>query len=177
MHKITNKSEFVAWANFVNLAPGKSICDLQDVFARSDESLLKSIYLEIEGIDRRIVTFGIYKAMGDETFFQFIRAFARRNAEKIVEKEEERLNRGYDELALEKQQLQDENNNLRSSLISTEQRLKEVCRRSYDQVAKIEQLQEENDKLQSFRDTIIAGLDAKRSDYDKDMAAWNPEED
>jgi len=68
-----------------------------------------------------------------------------------------------------KRTVEDENDNLRSSLTSMtcridldREEIRDQAIKIRDYEALIEQLQEENDKLQSFRDTIIAGLDAKR---------------
>ena len=87
--------------------------------------------------------------------------------------------------------LQIENQNLNSSLHSAKHQLSQgeafyqeqaeelkesrvLINKQNDQIGN---MKEELEKLQSFRDVVIAGLDANRSDYDKDMAAWNPEED
>jgi len=178
MHKINTQEDLTQWAVEVNVAPFNKICDYQDVFARSDVGSLRIFYLDLERNDRDVVTFSIYKALDKQTFWWFIKAYSTRQAEEVIGREEERLADKYNELACkafrmkeDKQQLQDENDNLRSSLTSMtcridldREEIRDQAIKIRDYEALIEQLQEENDKLQSFRDTIIAGLDAKCDD-------------
>ncbi len=89
--EITNKDEFLKWSNDVNNSqnthPPAFICDLQDVFARSNPTTIKTIFLETVrpgSQETRLLTFAIHKAMGEEPLFSILKSWARQEAEKII---------------------------------------------------------------------------------------------
>jgi hypothetical protein len=97
---ITNLVEFEAWAVRVNQAAagGEFMCDLQDVFARSEMTALKEIFWAAydKGIARMLL-FGIFKCMGDDKLLEFTKYLSRRLAEGYIVQEEARLDKKYED--------------------------------------------------------------------------------
>ncbi len=67
--KITTPAEFKAWAETVNTPQANNfMCDLQDIYARSNPETIRQIFTAPEHrADRRLLTFAVYKAMGEQT--------------------------------------------------------------------------------------------------------------
>ena len=93
---ITNLVEFEAWAVRVNQAAagGEFMCDLQDVFSRSEMTALKEIFWAAyeKGI-ARLLLFGIFKCMGDDKLLEFTKYLSRRLAEGYIVQEEARMDK------------------------------------------------------------------------------------
>ena len=137
---IETKEEFLVWAKEVNACMSAKVrCDLQDVFARSSFDLLKKLFLESEN-EKQILTFSISKAMGEDTCYKFIKAWALKKAHEAIEEEQADINLKYAAL-WEKQKafeegkkqvdliinsLQRDNADLREELKRSQKRLQEV---------------------------------------------------
>ena len=76
--KIESKEDFLAWCFLVNENMGAKtqlpICDLQDVFAHSDQKIIKEHITEDfkSKLSIRMYLFAIYKAMGHDTFMDYM---------------------------------------------------------------------------------------------------------
>jgi len=88
---ITTHYDFIVWANRVNEAYGKEhLCDLQDVFARSEFDVLKTWFIDDEA-NRRLLLFAIYKCMGDDKFWEFVNCHVRHQANGKIEQWEREI--------------------------------------------------------------------------------------
>jgi hypothetical protein len=91
MKRIENIADFLNWSHEANLCLDSHMkCDLQDTFARSDIKILKRLFID-NITEKRILLFGIYKTMSDETFFDFVNAYARHEANRVIEEQQEDL--------------------------------------------------------------------------------------
>ena len=98
MKQICDLNDFLYWAKQVNLCFSTTgLPDLQDIFARSDYKKLHKIFMEAEYNDRRHMIFGIYKAMSDDVFFDYINLVIDANVNRIMEKEELELSNKWAE--------------------------------------------------------------------------------
>lgn len=95
--RITDAETFTLWAKTVNESNGNAhLCDLQDMYARSDRDTLIELYTAPDGtIDRRLITFGVYKAMGDDALFTLLKKWARNRAEAHLDAETARIDREH----------------------------------------------------------------------------------
>jgi hypothetical protein len=105
MKQIQNKEDFLKWANDVNFSTDNKrsgIWDLQDIFARSgngnmDE--LKAMFLDVTNTEKQLLTFSIAKAMGEETAYRFIKAWAKRQANIVIEEQQKDIEEEYQKIA------------------------------------------------------------------------------
>ncbi len=108
MKQITSKEEFLAWAKNVNFSTERKqngICDLQDVFVRGQDADMKDLiswYIEVTQTERQLLTFSIIKAMGEETCFRFLKAWARKQANICIEENQQEVLDGYAKLDTER---------------------------------------------------------------------------
>ncbi len=108
MKEITCKEEFLRWAKDVNFSSENKrngICDLQDVFTRNQNGEMKALkgwYLEVSHMERQALTFSIIKAMGEETAFRFLKAWALKQANQCIEDNQKAIEDGYDKLTKER---------------------------------------------------------------------------
>jgi len=83
--KIETKEQLIEWAKEANLCCNtKQTVALQDIFARSSIQTISDIYNGNMGSDRRLVTFSIYKIMGDDMVIKYLMEYAKQRAMAIV---------------------------------------------------------------------------------------------
>jgi len=100
--KIENITDFLQWAKQVNLCfSSKGMPDLQDEFARTDRKVLQDIFIGAEQNDRRLLLFGIYKAMSDDVFFDYINHVVNNKVNKIAEQLELEISNRWTEIKTE----------------------------------------------------------------------------
>jgi hypothetical protein len=86
MNRIETKEEMVKWAELVNHCTTlQEKIDLQDVWGHSVADTLKELYTGDLETNRHLVTFSLFKCMGEETAFQYINMFSRRQGMRIAE--------------------------------------------------------------------------------------------
>lgn len=81
------------------------ICDLQDIFVRNQDAemkQLKSWFLEVNQTEKQLLTFSIIKAMGEETAYRFMKAWARKQANICIEENQQEILDGYKKLDIER---------------------------------------------------------------------------
>ena len=91
IHKIETSNDLAVWCQAVN-QPLKTMCDLQDVYARSDEKLIRDIFLEQPMNDKEFTIFAIQKCMGSDPMFRLMKSWARNQAEIVIEDNDKMLN-------------------------------------------------------------------------------------
>jgi len=86
----------MTWANEVNQIA--KICDLQDVFARSNVKEIKGFFKELTHNDKELCIFSIQKAMGSATLYDFVRMIARDNAIEYIENENAEITKRWQDV-------------------------------------------------------------------------------
>lgn len=105
MKQIQSKEDFLKWARDVNYtmeSRKNNICDLQDVFARSGNGKmdeLKAMFLGASETEKQLLTFSITKAMGEETAYRFIKAWARKQANICIDESQKDIEEEYKKLS------------------------------------------------------------------------------
>jgi len=82
MKRIENITDFIAWSKEVNLS--SKLCDLQDVYARSDQNLLNDLFFDMLKNDKHLIIFAVQKCMGSENFLNFINGYVNRLANREI---------------------------------------------------------------------------------------------
>ena len=168
MRKIETKANFMEWCNTVNHGDYKHMCDYQDMFAHSDAHTLKTLFLAADSMDKELMLFCIQKAMGAHTVFDFCRAFAREQAEKIIEESEQSLAGEWTQLATEKrifesgkegldrlvEILKKERTDFENKYTSACKMISDLNNEKYTLEIDIEKLVEENTRLKDFEQHI-----------------------
>jgi len=109
--EIQNKEDFLKWANAVNYSTESKrngIADLQDTFYRDqdgDMKALKTMFLEANNTEKHLLTFSILKAMGEETAYRFIKAWAKKQADLIINEYQKDIEGEYQKLANDRMSL------------------------------------------------------------------------
>ena len=78
--KIETVIDFEKWASAVNHGTAPT-CDLQDIFARSDNAKLRSMFAQEAKNQRNLLIFSIQKAMRGDAMLDFVRSYARAQAQ------------------------------------------------------------------------------------------------
>ncbi len=172
MKEIKSKEEFLQWAKDVNFcmeSKRNHICDLQDVFCRGqdgDMKQLKTWFLDVSPIEKQLLTFSIIKAMGEETAYRFIKAWARRQADICIEENMKEIDDGLKRLneerwafAQEKGEIDKKINN-QSKIIS-------------DLNGKLESKEFTNAQLHKTITHLEQTIDTQRNDLDAAYKAIN----
>lgn len=108
MKKIETKQDLEMWCKEVNaFNNAKTVCDLQDVYARSDMKVIKSLFLSQEQYEKELTIFCVSKTMGQEPMFRLMKAWALNQAQIVIDKEIETLDKRHQELALAELTLRD----------------------------------------------------------------------
>jgi len=90
--KIETLEDFLAWANEVNTNGNiKDKNELQDIFARSDSSTLKDIFIKVGKTNnsRRMLLFSIIKSQGEDAAFEFINDFVTARVNDVIHEYEQ----------------------------------------------------------------------------------------
>ena len=145
MKKITSTDDFLEWANQVNRETG-FLCDLQNIYAKSEMELLKNIFFNMAKNDKHIIIFAVQKCMGSENFIDFIRSYIHKEGEHWIDIEIKKINKEWNNIINEKQANEKKNNDYinKINVISiSNDSLKErlECQKNV-----ISSLREENDK-------------------------------
>lgn len=98
IHKIENEEDLKGWCREVNSGNHKHLCDLQDVYARSDEKTIIDIFLAQEMNEKELTIFAVQKGMGSEKMFRLMKSWARQQAEICIEENEGHLAERFKEL-------------------------------------------------------------------------------
>ena len=100
MKQIESETDLMQWAASVNHSV--KMCDLQDVYARSDVKLLKKWFNESSQNDRELLVFSIQKCMGSACLLDLVRCYARFQANMLIEQEQEEINAQWSTVLTEK---------------------------------------------------------------------------
>ena len=148
LKKIESAEHFVQWANAVNNASNKEICDLQDVFGHSSYADLYRIFNNDLSGSRSLVTFAINKCMGAEQFENFIKDWVayRMNTE---------WQKIYDELT---QELSDKWTEVQASLNNVNRMKLEFENEKAGLKNEVEQLTKRNTELTDHNDDLRKSL-------------------
>ncbi len=116
--KIVNNLDFENWNKSVNHATQQ--CDLQDVFARSNLTELKCMFLDQSKSDKHLSIFAINKCMGAETMLQFVHAYSRHTSETYINEYEDtegkELDTLRDALTIEKAEFESEKTEVKATI-------------------------------------------------------------
>jgi len=168
MKEIQNKEDFLKWAHQVNLSTENKrngIADLQDVFCRGQDGEMKSLtamFLEVNATEKQLLTFSIIKAMGEETAYKFIKAWARKQADIVINEYQKDIEDSYKKLSEEKMAFITEKREIENKLSASEITINEL--RDALKLSRIN-----NDGLYS----TISRLQQKIDEQDKDLGAAN----
>jgi len=112
MKKIESMEDLKLWIQRVNSGnSNKAMCDLQDVFAHSEEKELVKFFLSQDVYEKELTAFCIGKAMGQEKLFRFMKSWAREQAHKVIEENEVDLGKRFDQLNKERYEFEMEKQN------------------------------------------------------------------
>ena len=128
MKKIESQEDFTAWCQTVNHAMHNKICDLQDVFARSEFNELKGYFVELPQNDKELAVFSIQKAMGSATLFEFIKLYAQVQAEKYIQKEIDEIEDRWAKVLKAETDFQADKNKLRATITALESQNAELVK-------------------------------------------------
>lgn len=109
--EIQNKEDFLKWANAVNYSTENKrhgIADLQDTFFRNQDGEMKALrtmFLEANSTEKHLLTFSIIKAMGEETAYRFIKAWAKKQADIVINEYQKDIEEEYQKLANDRMSL------------------------------------------------------------------------
>ena len=165
---ITDHKDLMDWAKEVNMGNYKSVCDLQDIFARSDEKTLKTFFLDAGKYDREMIVFAINKAMGQERMFEFVKTWARRQAEIVIRDNDKALDARFDELnearrafdleketiAKEKRDLEIDRDRLSMSCLKKQDQIANLYETQIKLYAQINELESDNEMLASANEKL-----------------------
>ena len=165
--RIETQTDFIMWNNYVN-QPKPILCDLQDIFSRSNEQTLINLFIDQNRNDRELTVFTIQKCMGSETLMRFIRVYIMREAEKYIESESAEINSGWNKLITAKNAFEAEKvcletknsglentiEDLRSQLSLRSQTASEYLNRVYELESDNEKLKQDVDRLSQFEHHI-----------------------
>jgi len=159
MHKIESKEDFSRWMNDVNASgfiKAVALCDLQDVFARSDVKALKGFFVDMDQNEKELGVFCIQKAMGSATLFDFIKTYARHRFNEHVQSEYAEVDKRNHAVAIREidlvareQTLQQTIDNLRYQNGQLVKYNDKVNKEASDYVKRIYSLENEVDELES----------------------------
>ena len=182
IHKIESEIELKQWCQEVNSGDHKHFCDLQDVYARSEERIIKNIFLSQPMNEKELTIFCVQKAMGAEKIFRLMRAWARQQAQIVIDDNDKMLNERFTELnearrnfELEKTVIETQNKGYRDQ-IETQADLLERAQNQMNKLEKdnsalylkcsemeteLEEAYKENKKHTEFQDYIRITLTEK----------------
>ena len=93
MQKIESQLDLEVWSHAVNYAGTASqimpLCDLQDVFARSDVKAVKRLFIDANQHEKEAIIFSVQKAMGSAALFDFIKSYANHKAQAVIDADSE----------------------------------------------------------------------------------------
>jgi len=152
--KIETNEDFLKWNNAVNHSTVKTLCNLQDVWARSDQKHLLNLFLEQTKNDKNLSVFAIQKAMGSEQLMVFIRAYARHKATEYIDSESAEMDERFNRLAKaemefrsEKERLAADIENYEDSINRLTYEVKELRIQKEKNYRRINELSDENAEL------------------------------
>jgi len=110
-NRIETSADLMLWCNEVNSGNNKYMCDLQDIFTRSEQSVIRDLFLESDG-QKELIIFAIGKAMGNEQQFRYMKSWARKQAEICIAENEAHLNERFEDLNKKSIELRDRELNI-----------------------------------------------------------------
>ena len=75
MKRIENIQDFIAWSKEVNLHTTYLLCDLQDIYARSNQDVLHNLFRDAIKNDKQLIIFAVNKAMGSEALLFLLHSY------------------------------------------------------------------------------------------------------
>jgi septal ring factor EnvC (AmiA/AmiB activator) len=147
LKKIETKEELLTWAKFINNNPViiKQKCDLQDIWAHSNQQTLNDLFMDGSSETRKLVLFGVYKTMSYDEVERLLLYFAKARGMEIVNREITAQQKELDES--------------RTALWKREQIFKE-CKKSY--FKRMRDLKAENERLKRNSTTHTAAVENYR---------------
>ncbi len=168
MDKIETQDGLMAWAKAVNRVGTYNslhdMCDLQDVFARSEVKTLKALFIGSGQNQKEALVFSIQKAMGSAALFDFIKSYYNHRAQDIIDADSEAAADRW-EAALSRERLLDErerhlsatienlrtqNEALKKGNDSMKEQIIDYYKRNHNLEMEIETLAAENKRLGAF---------------------------
>jgi len=161
MNKITNREELISWARQVNLMSMTNhslVCNLQDVFAHSNPTLLKDLFFDLPANDKHLVIFSVQKCMGSETFLDFIDGYIKRKGQQWINNESEDINEEWQKIMGAKEALRKEKKEYEYKIDGLNRKNDLLARANNDYYRTITKLSKENITLRAKLEEMEAEL-------------------
>ena len=147
MKTIESKEDMISWAKTINMGVTiKQKCDLQDVWAHSNPDKLKTMFMELNG-ERRLVLSGVYNTMSYEAVEELLLHYAKTKGNKSVNDEIER------EMT--------EINKMRSDIFKRENSLQDCLKGYWKRISDLRRSNDELKRRDTMRMETIANLQAQ----------------
>ena len=75
MKRIENITDFITWSKEVNLHTTYLLCDLQDIYARTNPKVLNTIFWSALKNDKHLIIFAVNKCMGSEALLSLLHSY------------------------------------------------------------------------------------------------------
>ena len=153
--RIENSTDLMEWCKDVNTGlTNKAICDLQDIYARSDEKTIKGSFLTAEMYDKELIVFCVQKIMGSEPMFSLMKAWAREQAARVILEQDKDIDERYQNLTQaeinfqkEKTDIYKQLKDLQDAIVTLNGKYQDSLKVRAEHINKITDLENDNEML------------------------------